>query len=440
MSRPSYFYLLSHKHKYALDIYDGQTKPDANLIVWPQKFEDSDNQLWTYDNGYITNKKSNLVLDIKTSFFKKDKMIAQNKRVEGLETQLWDIQDGFISSQMYPSMVFTIKNNSPKGGAQIILSNRKEVDNLDQLWHKESYGIFESSLIAVTASGPLHKKEGFGKPRLGYGAEVGVPPELKSLPEKSNIAGLGANVDTTPTPTVPENSADYVYDPSLPENMANMYPRPSQTQSGYQAKPAPQPSFSNGPPSNYSSYPPPSSPPNRYQAPQQQPNGYPPQQQQENAYPPQQQQTYAYPPPQQQANSYPPPQNQSNVYPPQQHKNVYPPTQPQYPPEGDYQPQPPYSPQGGHPGGFSPQMASMPYPGSLPPGPPGPPPMAGGFYRSPPPGGMPSPSQSQTQPRPYVPSAQDDPYGGYGPPPPLPQENQYNNGINNNNHYNYNYQ
>lgn len=62
-----YFYILSRKHGFALDVYDGQTKvmsifehffffcqelnifvllqqEGANLIVWPQKFQDSDNQ------------------------------------------------------------------------------------------------------------------------------------------------------------------------------------------------------------------------------------------------------------------------------------------------------------------------------------------------------------------------------------------------------------
>ncbi|KAI9031930.1 hypothetical protein CLU79DRAFT_831169 [Phycomyces nitens] len=435
MDRPSYFYLLSQKYKYALDIYDGQVKPEANLIVWPQKFEDSDNQLWTYDNGHIINKKSQLVLDIAEGMFSKYRIIVQRKRVEGLATQLWDIKDGFICSQAYPNLVFTIKDNNRKDGAKIILTHRKEVDNLDQLWRKESYGIFESSLIGIGSSGPMHKREDFGKPRLGYGAEVGIPPELTSLPEKTNIAGLGQNVDTNPTPTdnTKGGDGDCDIDPNLPENMPSMYP-PSQVQTGYPAQPVPRPSFSNGPPNNYPSYPP-SSPPNRYQSPppQQQYDGYPhsppPPPQSQGSYPPPPQSQGSYPPPPQSQGSYPPPQqqqydgyppaspppppprNQGSYPPPQQQYDGYPPSQPQYPSEANYPPQRPYSP----------------------PGPSGP--MAGGFYIPPGPGGMPSQNQSQPPSHPYMPPAQNDPYGGYGPAPPLPpKDTQYNN------HYNYNYQ
>ncbi|KAI9495838.1 hypothetical protein BDB00DRAFT_812146 [Zychaea mexicana] len=87
MFPPGYFYIISRKHGYALDVYDGQTKADANIIVWPQKFSDSDNQLWSYDQGRIVNKKSGHVLDIRSSAFKKDKAIIQNKRKDKNQSQ-----------------------------------------------------------------------------------------------------------------------------------------------------------------------------------------------------------------------------------------------------------------------------------------------------------------------------------------------------------------
>ncbi|KAI8098523.1 ricin B lectin domain-containing protein [Halteromyces radiatus] len=242
------FYILSRKNGFALDVYDGQTKEDANIIVWPQKFEDSDNQLWTYEEGRLVNKKSGHVLDIRSSAFKKDKAIVQNKRKDKNQSQFWIFDQGFLCSQEYPSMVFDIKGDSDKGGAQVLLYKRKDTDNLNQQWYLEPYHNIESSLNMATKSIPLHKKEGFGQPRLGYGAEIGVPPELKHLPANIKVAGVSNNGPTASKPL--PNPADQ-HSPH-PEALNMNHQAPISTHSAPQAEPG-----YIAPPPRTSAYPPP---------------------------------------------------------------------------------------------------------------------------------------------------------------------------------------
>ncbi|KAG1355714.1 hypothetical protein G6F62_002262 [Rhizopus arrhizus] len=151
-------------------------------------------------------------LDISSSAFRKDKTIVQKKVKPNKQSQEWVYDQGYICSKEYPTLVLDIRGDSEKGGAQILLYKRKDSDNLNQLWHFEPYGQFEHTLNMATTSLPLHKKEGFGQPRPGYGAEVGVPEELKKLPEDIKVAGVGNNVTPTPTTNAPDNSRN---DPAL---------------------------------------------------------------------------------------------------------------------------------------------------------------------------------------------------------------------------------
>ncbi|KAI7862894.1 hypothetical protein BDF14DRAFT_1849396 [Spinellus fusiger] len=313
----------------------------------------------------------------------------------------WSFDQGFICSQIYPSMVFSIKvrmrhihiffkiqkNSSEKGGAQLILFNRKDSDNLEQQWYPETYNTFEKSLVTAATAGQLHKKEGFGQPRLGYGAEIGVPPELKVLPANTNIAGLGANIDSNPAPTPTQDVGSY--NPSMPENLQGFYPPPT---------------------------------------PSQVPTGPPPQ-----ADP-----LAAYPPPLPSSSSYPLPQVLATHH--QQHYQKYSGeyTSPSYPPPPPTIPQQNHQNYQGYQGGgaYPPSVGYPPHPSqssSSPryPSPPNYPPVPnthssnpGGFYRPP----TEMPLQGQYLPHGSNSQPPTDPYG-YGSPnnnyPPPPRQNSY---------------
>ncbi|KAI9303989.1 ricin B lectin domain-containing protein [Cunninghamella echinulata] len=390
-----YFYILSCKHGFALDVQDGSTKEDSNIIVWPQKFEDSDNQLWSYVNGRLINKKSNHAVDIRSSAFKKDKVIVQNKQKDKNQSQYWSFDQGFICSQEYPSMVFDIKGDSEKGGAQVLLYKRKESDNLNQKWYIEPYHDIEASLNLAVKDVQLNKKEGFGLPQPGYAAQPGAPPELKSVPVNNSIAGVGYGQPsssaslTTPTPTTSGPTAE------SHNNYGGPTPPPKDYGTSQFAPPTHSVSssslYSNPPPPS-DAYPPPPPPSDAYPPPQSTP--YPPPQ--PNAYPPPQ--SNAYPPPQ--SNPYPPPNN--NSYPPSSNNNSYPPPPSDYPPYSQQQQQ--QSIPVGSPGGYPPQSSQDATPG------------VGGFFlpppNSPPPSQMPGMPSSQMN---YPPPANNH---GYYPPPP----------------------
>ncbi|KAF1797232.1 hypothetical protein V8B55DRAFT_1486730 [Mucor lusitanicus] len=432
------FYILSRKHGFALDVYDGQTKEGANLIVWPQKFQDSDNQLWSFDGGRLTNKKSGHVMDISSSAFKSDKTIVQKKRKASKQSQEWIYDQGFICSKEYPSLVLDIRGDSPKGGAQVLLYKRKDTDNLNQLWQFEPYQQFENALNMATTSIPLHKKEGFGQPRPGYAAEPGVPPELKQVPENNKIAGVGNNVAPTSTTTAAGNSrADPVlanygsfyggtttappaaqpgqapsssgnYPPPPPPPRNDNYPPPS-AQPGQAPSPS---SFPEPIPANAtSSFSPPPPPPASTAAGGGYPpaSGYPPAPQSPSNYPPAPQSPPSYPP-QHASSGYPPPSSPSNYnsYPGSQHHqqpsgyppapgnmSTSPPNYPSYPPPSNANAGYPPSPSAGGPGFPQPNAPQE------------------HFYHQQQPTGMPGHGGHANQ--------------GYPPPPPLPGNRPNNN-------------
>ncbi|KAI8889061.1 carbohydrate-binding module family 13 protein [Backusella circina FSU 941] len=211
-----YFYIEFCDRGFVLDVYDGQQKEGANIIIWPQKFEQSDNQLWIYKDNRFENKKSGL------GIFKKDKTIIQKKADQTKKSQEWIFDQGFLCSKEYPDLVMDVKGDVVKGGAQVILRERSLDDGgLSQRWNFESYKKIEQGLDMASSSTPLHKKEGFGVPRGGYGAEIGCPPELTSLPENSPVV-----CDTDPTPTAGHQSASLDdYDPcELPTKSSQLPP------------------------------------------------------------------------------------------------------------------------------------------------------------------------------------------------------------------------
>ncbi|KAJ8657071.1 hypothetical protein O0I10_007151 [Lichtheimia ornata] len=385
MFPPGYFYIISRKNGYALDVYDGQTKTGANIIIWPQKFADSDNQLWSFDGGRIVNKKSGHVLDIQSGAFKKDKTIVQNKRKEKNQSQEWGYEHGYIHSVVYPTMILEIK--SEDGGAQVLLE-RKDENNLNQQWYLEPHQIFETSLGMAANKGPLHKQAGFGQPRLGYGGEVGVPPELKSLPKNIQVVGVNGYTPSGPTnpPTNPSNHT------SVPPSSSAAAPgygyasaAPAHQTTGPTAQPVYQsqaslatgnngynaPSYSTPPQHHHpaaSSPQQPSYPPhgNHYSTPSQPHGGAHPAYTTPN-HPPH---GSGYPPQPPNPNVYPPTSNAAagGGYPsPTQHQyqtsNVYPPPHPQQPHHGSGAyppPQPPVSTGVGYPPVSSPSFGSYP--------------------------------------------------------------------------------
>jgi hypothetical protein len=85
---------------------------------------------------------------------------------------------------------------------------------LSQKWNFEPYKKIEQGLEMAKTNTSLHKKEGFGVPRGGYGTEIGCPPELTSLPENNPIV---CDIDSSSSMGQQQSGFDDYdpYDPSF---------------------------------------------------------------------------------------------------------------------------------------------------------------------------------------------------------------------------------
>ncbi|CAO3626169.1 unnamed protein product [Cunninghamella blakesleeana] len=134
-----WFYIQSQcKHNMCLDVSWDSLKQAAKIVVWPKKSgSDKDNQLWMYDNGYIINKNSGLVLDVQGGILESDKQVIQYKRkmTEDAHNQRWYYrEDGFIYPQVNANLVLDIRGNWTKPGTVVLLYERKFKDNQNQKW------------------------------------------------------------------------------------------------------------------------------------------------------------------------------------------------------------------------------------------------------------------------------------------------------------------
>ncbi|KAI8332130.1 ricin B lectin domain-containing protein [Chlamydoabsidia padenii] len=141
MSFPTgWFYIESQcEHNMVLDVALDSLKQAAKVIVWPRKRgNESNNQLWMYDKGYIINKNSGLVLDIQGGIIESDKQIIQYKRklTENAQNQRWYYrEDGLIYPQVDPNLVLDIRGNWTKPGTVVLLYERKFTENYNQRWN-----------------------------------------------------------------------------------------------------------------------------------------------------------------------------------------------------------------------------------------------------------------------------------------------------------------
>ncbi|KAI9281172.1 ricin B lectin domain-containing protein [Sporodiniella umbellata] len=138
-----WFYIQSKcSHKMVLDVVQDSLKAAAKVLVLPKKTKDNDSQLWMYDHGYIINKNSGMVLDVRGGILESDKEVIQYRRkmLEDAQNQRWYYrEDGIIYPQVNPNLVIDIRGNWTKPGTAVLLYDRKYSDNLNQLWDLVPY-------------------------------------------------------------------------------------------------------------------------------------------------------------------------------------------------------------------------------------------------------------------------------------------------------------
>ncbi|KAG2207081.1 hypothetical protein INT46_003616 [Mucor plumbeus] len=132
-----YFFLKSQKTGLVLDI-NGENKAGSKLVVRTKEDESNlDNQLWTFEHGYLVSKKTSFVVDIEGGDLRSDKRLLQFDRKKTMaHNQRWGIRDGFIYPVADPRLVLSAKEDS---GSEVTVTYRKEEENDLQQWYLESF-------------------------------------------------------------------------------------------------------------------------------------------------------------------------------------------------------------------------------------------------------------------------------------------------------------
>ncbi|SAM02374.1 hypothetical protein [Absidia glauca] len=122
----TYFYIKTSTGQNVVDVHQGSIDKTG---------EDSDNQLWRFENGFLINKKSDLVLDIEGGDLKVEKKILQyDRKHTRAHNQRWGYRDGFVYIRADPRIVLDIKGEDEDEGTKVITFKRKLEDNADQQW------------------------------------------------------------------------------------------------------------------------------------------------------------------------------------------------------------------------------------------------------------------------------------------------------------------
>ncbi|KFH70968.1 hypothetical protein MVEG_03814 [Podila verticillata NRRL 6337] len=95
-----------------------------------------ESQLWTYQNGQIINRRSQLVLDCKQGVVRYGARLMQGIPKEGKEShhQRWESSNGTLVVQGKPLYAIDIEGDGTKSGSRLSLQRPKVQNNSDQQW------------------------------------------------------------------------------------------------------------------------------------------------------------------------------------------------------------------------------------------------------------------------------------------------------------------
>ncbi|KAF9583249.1 hypothetical protein BGW38_009927, partial [Lunasporangiospora selenospora] len=145
-----WFYIKSKASGLVLDVEHGflrdHTKAGAHVELNGQKLQASaqrhallELQLWRFEDGYIVNRRTGLVLDVGTGFLGTGTRIMQwSRKTTDNANQKWTVSNGFIHLRSNPNLVLDVDGDGTRDGARISLSERKDKKNLDQRWSFEA--------------------------------------------------------------------------------------------------------------------------------------------------------------------------------------------------------------------------------------------------------------------------------------------------------------
>ncbi|KAG0240690.1 hypothetical protein BGW41_006773, partial [Actinomortierella wolfii] len=161
-----WFYIKSKASGLVLDVEHGffkdHMKAGAALELNHQKLYASarkhallELQLWRYEDGYLINRRTGLVMDVANFDLSSGARLIQWERKPDGENanQQFGFSNGFIHVKSKPNLVFDVDGNGTRDGAQISLNERKDKKNLDQRWTFEEVHFSWLSTEVVRSEG-----------------------------------------------------------------------------------------------------------------------------------------------------------------------------------------------------------------------------------------------------------------------------------------------
>ncbi|SAM05274.1 hypothetical protein [Absidia glauca] len=154
---------------------------------------DSINQLWMHEDGFLINKKSGLVVDIRGGDIKKDKLLIQYARKPGLaHNQRWKYKDGFIFPQAAPHLVIDIRGGDFKETNGLFL-NTKDINSRTQQWLIQPFENEKSGdELALLRPSPNIRTSSFARPEELCDDYRMVYIEKKQDPSANELTGAAA--------------------------------------------------------------------------------------------------------------------------------------------------------------------------------------------------------------------------------------------------------
>jgi len=131
MAQGKFFFCRSHLNGFVLEVQNSAQYPGAPLIMWHQKPDGNDNQLWYEDpgTGTIRTKMNDFCIDLQG-----DNLTIMPYQ-PGSASQAWMLAANKIQNRYNASQSFDIKNNSEDAGAEVFAWDFHGGPN--QLWSFE---------------------------------------------------------------------------------------------------------------------------------------------------------------------------------------------------------------------------------------------------------------------------------------------------------------
>ncbi|KAI8351202.1 hypothetical protein EDC96DRAFT_292308 [Choanephora cucurbitarum] len=131
-----HFFIKNQKHGLVITVLETD-KLAAQIVATKLDPKNFNRQLWSHKDGFLINKESNLVLDVRGGCIEDGSELCQYKqKKEGFENQQWGLSpEGYIHSKNHKDVVIAVSSTNKKDHLPVRLADRKTPDHSEQRWN-----------------------------------------------------------------------------------------------------------------------------------------------------------------------------------------------------------------------------------------------------------------------------------------------------------------